>query len=423
MNFLRNCGLMAYVFAGLLSAIPPREPSPTGWPTAGDSGRGKKPFRFKMRERAARGNQEKRNETWMRDAALAWLTVVLLLTCGPTRASDAGDTRVTGLDGHVAIGTESRHLVLGAEYNIAEVELRIFLASLRGSGSQASVVLFSGRVQAHTHQLAERFGATLVPYDFEALNRTYGPVGVHRFHLYRRFLAERRGQYDFVLHTDVRDVLFQDNPFERIEAHGGGVFFLESNHLLIGTSPTNRGWMTENCTVYWREKMLERTGHRLRCCSGNMFGTADAVYWYARLMEEEQQRTSDAERDAHGQILGRGWCADQAVHQALLWTGQFSAKMQNVTTYHNEDGPLCTMGDMLSINVDEFGDVRNSKGDLYAVVHQYDRHKRVRDTITRERGSEIQCVCMRGCVFAGTISSAKHICVCVCLAQILTCIH
>ena len=373
--------------------------------------------------RAARGNQEKRNEAWMRDAALAWLTVVLLLTCGPTRASDAGDTRVTGLDGHVAIGTESRHLVLGAEYNIAEVELRIFLASLRGSGCQASVVLFSGRVQAHTHQLAERFGATLVPYDFEALNRTYGPVGVHRFHLYRRFLAERRGQYDFVLHTDVRDVLFQDNPFERIEAHGGGVFFLESNHLLIGTSPTNRGWMTENCTVYWREKMLERTGHRLRCCSGNMFGTADAVYWYARLMEEEQQRTSDAERDAHGQILGRGWCADQAVHQALLWTGQFSAKMQNVTTYHNEDGPLCTMGDMLSINVDEFGDVRNSKGDLYAVVHQYDRHKRVRDTITRERGSEIQCVCMRGCVFAGTISSAKHICVCVCLAQILTCIH
>jgi len=139
--------------------------------------------------------------------------------------------------------------------------------------------------------------------------------------------------------------------------------------------------MTENCTVYWREKMLERTAHRLRCCSGNMFGTADAVYWYSRLMEEEQQRTSDAERDASGRVLARGWCADQAVHQALLWTGQFAEKMNNVTTYQNEDGPLCTMGDVLSISVDDFGDVKNIHGELYAVVHQYDRHQRVRDII------------------------------------------
>ena len=147
-----------------------------------------------------------------------------------------------------------RHLVLGAEYNIAEVELRIFLASLRGTGCRASVVLFCGRPQAHTQRLAEQFGATLVHYDFAALNQSHGPVGVHRFHLYRRFLERRRAHYDLVLHTDVRDVMFQDDPFERIEAHGGGVFFLESNHLLIGTSPTNRGWMTENCTVYWREQ-------------------------------------------------------------------------------------------------------------------------------------------------------------------------
>jgi hypothetical protein len=168
-------------------------------------------------------------------------------------------------------------------------------------------------------------------------------------------------------------------------------------------------------------KMLERTGHRLRCCSGNMFGTADAVYSYARLMEEEQQRTSDAERDEFGAVLARGWCADQAVHQAwrvcaqcihmhtharahlhththtlhqaLLWTGHFSRHMRNVTTYHNEDGPLCTMGDVLSISVDDYGDVRNGRGDLYAVVHQYDRHQRVRDIIAARYAEEpiLQC--------------------------------
>jgi hypothetical protein len=155
------------------------------------------------------------------------MSIIMLCALGAAGGDDAGDAA-------------GRHLILGAEYNIAEVELRIFLASLRGSGCRARVVLFSGRPQEHTRRLAERFGATLVDYDFAELNQTHGPVGVHRFHLYRRFLEERRGQFDLVLHTDVRDVMFQDDPFQRIEPHGGGVFFLESNHLLIGTSPTNR---------------------------------------------------------------------------------------------------------------------------------------------------------------------------------------
>ena len=260
-------------------------------------------------------NAQLMRRTGARGAPLprAFLLRALLLLALSAAAADIDGFDIDGADPVGGPAQQSRQLVVGAEYIIAEVELRIFLASLRGSGCRASVVLFCGRAQAHTQRLAEQFGATLVHYDFAALNQSHGPVGVHRFHLYRRFLERRRVFYDLVLHTDVRDVMFQDDPFERIEAYGGGVFFLESNHLLIGTSPTNRGWMTENCTVYWREQMLERTAHRLRCCSGNMFGTADAAYWYARLMEEEQQRTSDAERAADGTILGRGWCADQVI--------------------------------------------------------------------------------------------------------------
>jgi hypothetical protein len=61
-----------------------------------------------------------------------------------------------------------------------------------------------------------------------------------------------------VLHTDVRDVLFQLDPFEEIEAYGGGVFFLESNDTVIGKSYTNRMWMTRNCSVYHTEGVLSQ---------------------------------------------------------------------------------------------------------------------------------------------------------------------
>ena len=292
------------------------------------------------------------------------------------------------LELEICSSEEKTDLVIGAEYNVHVSELRIFLASLRASGCIADVVLFSGRLRAETSQLAEEYGATLIEYDFEMLNKTYGPIGVHRFHLYRLYLENRQHLYRHILHTDVRDVMFQDDPFARINAFGGGVFFLESNHLLIGTSPTNRGWMTENCTVYKKEGMLERTKHRLRSCSGNMLGTWHAAYWYSRLMEEEQQRTADAARGADGSVRAGGWCADQAVHQALLWTGAFAARLRNVTTLTNEDGPLCTMGDVVELAVDDLGEVRNARGEPYAVVHQYDRHRRVRDTLLARYASE-----------------------------------
>jgi hypothetical protein len=282
-----------------------------------------------------------------------------------------------------------QNLVLGIDYNVGINELRIFLASLRSSGCTAEVVLFIGSpITVRKRALADRYVTKFVEYDFAEMNRTHGPVGVHRFSLYRKFLETQRDRYELILHTDVRDVVFQEDPFARIEAYGGGVFFLESDHLLIGNSYTNTVWMTENCTVYQHEKMLERTQYRLRSCSGNMYGTAEAVFTYAQMMEEEQQRTAHVQRDAHGNIISGGWCADQAIHQALLWTGKFAARMKNITLHRNEDGPLCTMGDVPHFSIDDIWDVRNMNGEVCAVVHQYDRHESVRDSLLARYAEE-----------------------------------
>jgi len=88
--------------------------------------------------------------------------------------------------------------------------------------------------------------------------QTLTPNHRTRFHLYRIFLDQWRDDYSLVLHTDVRDVLFQLDPFEEIEAHGGGVFFLESNETVIGKSYTNRIWLTRNCSVYHSEGVLSQ---------------------------------------------------------------------------------------------------------------------------------------------------------------------
>ena len=262
--------------------------------------------------------------------------------------------------------TGTRNLILGLDYNLEVWEMRIFMASLRAAGCGADVVIFiGGDITAEKALLAERHGIKFVPYDAESLVRSHGPAGVHRFHLYRRFLDERRHDYSLVLHTDVRDVLFQLDPFEEIEAYGGGVFFLEGEDRVIGESWTNRMWMTRNCSVYHAEGVLSQVGHNLRSCSGNIFGTAEAVHTYSKMMEEEQART----------VVDGMWCADQAVHQALLWQGKFGAALKNLTMYNNHDGPLGTVGDVYDAHLNAENDLCNGNFKPYAVVHQYDRLK------------------------------------------------
>jgi len=121
-----------------------------------------------------------------------------------------------------------------------------------------------------------------------------------------------------------------------------------------------------------------QVGHNLRSCSGNMYGTAEAVHTYSKMMEDEQMRTS---------VDGR-WCADQAVHQALLWQGKFGAAMKNLTIHHNHDGPVATVGNILKYTVNTEQDVCPGGGDKddgaitkpYAIVHQYDRQNYILDT-------------------------------------------
>jgi hypothetical protein len=103
-----------------------------------------------------------------------------------------------------------------------------------------------------------------------------------------------------------------------------------------------------------------------------MFGTAEAVHTYSKMMEDEQMRTS---------VDGR-WCADQAVHQALLWQGKFGAAMKNLTIHRNHDGPVATIGNINQYTVNTEQDLCPG-GDVakpYAIVHQYDRQNYILDT-------------------------------------------
>lgn len=174
---------------------------------------------------------------------------------------------------------------------------------------------------------------------------------------------------DQVFLTDVRDVLFQRDPFQRplqeLEV------FLEEPTIKIGTEPFNRKWIRN---LYGASE-LTAIGDETASCSGTVAGRRQAVLHYLKEM-----------------IAAIGWrrrplgSHDQGVHNHLLRRGRLGA----VTIVQNGLGRVLTMGGMSRIHRDGAGTVLNADGSVPAVLHQYDRHPALADTLVSSLGRRLQ---------------------------------
>lgn len=237
-------------------------------------------------------------------------------------------------------------------------ELRVFLASLRAVGSRADVVIFSAeKERADLAEVAATFDARVIEYNFEHLSAKYGPMNLHRFQLFSDFLEDAGpAAYAQVLLCDVRDVFFQLDPFEALGLHDGLGVAVEPEHLPIGACDIHSRWLSDECGAYKVEGVLDQIADKSRSCAGTTIGTQSAIKKYCHLMGSEARRTvrevSETQaRPFEGRITSFdgdkwwGWCNDQGMHNALLWTGRLQQHV-NVTFYRAEDSPLATVGTM-----------------------------------------------------------------------------
>jgi hypothetical protein len=177
-----------------------------------------------------------------------------------------------------------------------------------------------------------------------------------RFLSYRRFLEVH--PHRRVLLTDVRDVVFQRDPFADLPSSGLAVS-LESADYTIATEHHNAHWIER---AYGR-KMLERIGDNRVSCVGVTYGDGSAIWRYLVLVTEEILRLSPSQ-------LGIGG-ADTAIHNVLIWTGQLGSVHQLETLA----SPVATFNgiDQQAVRISDAGTVLNRDGSEPSILHQYDR--------------------------------------------------
>lgn len=174
-----------------------------------------------------------------------------------------------------------------------------------------------------------------------------------RYAHYLRFLMEDATDADVVMISDLRDVIFQADPFGPPVT--GLELYAEGAAEVIGAPGFNTRWLE---SLYGTQFIDAHRGAPVSCC-GTVLGTREAMLAYLTEM-----------------VTGIVWRRrpmgphDQGVHNWLLHEG----RLPFARLVPNGRGRVITLGTLAAPDIREDGVVVNLDGSVPPVVHQWDRH-------------------------------------------------
>jgi hypothetical protein len=176
---------------------------------------------------------------------------------------------------------------------------------------------------------------------------------------YRDYLANLTEKPQFILMADVRDVVFQSNPFAYPFPAGLSVAS-ECVRSSIGSSRGNAKWLWEVAGI----RELRRLSGRTPICSGTTVGDYATIQPYLELMTTHLRRKF---------FWGMFDAIDQGLHNYFVHN-QMVAPLR---IYTNWNGPFLTL-DSEVVSPEQKnpeGFLCNRDGSVVPIVHQYDRIK------------------------------------------------
>lgn len=263
-----------------------------------------------------------------------------------------------------------KNLILSISDGYNYYDLARFVESLAKSGFRGHVCVFIGPMtKFNTIEQLHHAGIETIQYEntFPFITSPHPenfkslPYPIHlwnfRHFLYYNYLLEYGNQYDQVFLTDIRDVVFQGDPFG-FELGDMLNIAMEDRTTKIVNAYPNPEWIMYG----YGAGMLAELSEDMVSCAGTILGITLVIKNYLHTLLTEINGLNDA---LH--------CADQAAHNVLLHKG----KLTPVRRLYNEDSPILTIGTVeqgSKFQFDAEGFVLNKQAERPSIVHQYDRH-------------------------------------------------
>jgi hypothetical protein len=248
-----------------------------------------------------------------------------------------------------------RNLVMGLAAGYSASDLFPFIQSLRGSGYAGDIALVTYDVSADASAFLASHGVRRLAFD--SLPLLAMSMNSSRMLKYLEYLDTEAcdDRYDYIMLSDVRDVVFQGDPFARVD--GADLYYFLEEGRTIGACPVNARWME----MAFGAEGLRLTSAAPVSCAGTLIARPAALREYLLHMARHIVRAMPAVR--HSGI-------DQAIHNYLMVTGAIA----NARVVENGGAVMTVPADTRhGVEALPDGRLRNADGSLSEVIHQYDR--------------------------------------------------
>jgi hypothetical protein len=251
---------------------------------------------------------------------------------------------------------DRRRLVLGAAIGFDVAQVRVFVESLRAHYAGDVLLLIRWPGLRVARYLNSRGVNVIRMFQTRSFTRS---VHARRYAIYLDYLRARLARYDQVMMSDVRDVVFQRNPFDGI-ASPKCHFYLESAGRTIGEDPTNARWV-RGC---FSAAEAERLAACRISCSGITIGGTAAIVAY---LEQMVARIRVVPWRIYRRI-GHGY--DQAIHNYLV---HVDSAIDGIVIENNRHIATMALEPRAFYRLDREALIYGPDDHLFPICHQYDR--------------------------------------------------
>lgn len=240
--------------------------------------------------------------------------------------------------------------------------LKPFLKSALKYVPNAEIIIFcSEKISYLTKLILINKGIKLIFFDSKNPLKDRGitylnniSINNYRFLLYYDYLIKNRSKFNSIIITDVRDVIFQSNPFCRIKSNIF-YFFFEDPSMTFNNSKLNYGWAVEANGIEFTNKILNKTVS----CAGVSIGSINEMIAYLEIFDINIKKRQNLV-----------WGYDQGLHNGIL----YGNLLNNYTISTNDNDIVFTMGASKYYQLNEFNKFVNNNESEYSIIHQYDRN-------------------------------------------------
>lgn len=233
-------------------------------------------------------------------------------------------------------------------YNVDKI--RPFVESCRKFVS-AEIYVFCANVSTSVLSYLKKENINIVPWHGD---KTYKEdCVIKRFGHYLKYINEVGMTFDYAMFSDIRDVIFQDDPF-RLSKEPYHIKVFEEE-CKFEESALCKKWMRNS----YGEAIFDDVKEKSVLCSGTTFASFDGAIEYL-----EKMNFFSAALNVN--FFG----VDQSVHNYIVYNN----KLSGVRIVPNRKGEVQTMGCQTKFLVDDQGRLLNDDGIVCPVLHQYDRH-------------------------------------------------